>query len=233
MDVEQLQNLDLFAEFTDLCIPLFIFKCQSSGEKIGPAIKATADRLRCYAELTETGWMNDKVFTWYIAEIVNSWLVGKRFGKPLDHLKVHLQPGDTKALVMDVHASHKTDEVLESLKLMSVKPVYVDPGLTCKCQVMDVAGNKGFKHSVGKRHREWRRENPTTRVDRNMVMEWGCLAHYDVPSEGIKKAVEKHILVLQKSAEGVEPANDGHSAEEIAKYTAPNTRGTICSYIFS
>ena len=121
---------------------------------------------------------------------------------------------------MDVHASHKTDEVLESLKLMNVKPVYVDPGLTCKCQVMDVAGNKGFKHSVGKRHREWRRENPTTRVDRNMVMEWGCLAHYDVPSEGIKKAVEKHILVLQKSAEGVEPANDGHSAEEIAKYTA-------------
>ena len=106
MDVEQLQNLDLFAEFTDLCIPLFIFKCQSSGEKIGPAIKATADRLR-------------------------------------------------------------------------------------------------------------------------------CLAHYDVPSEGIKKAVEKHILVWQKSAEGVEPANDGHSAEEIAKYTAPNTRGTICSYIFS
>ena len=103
MDVEQLQNLDLFAEFTDLCIPLFIFKCQSSGEKIGPAIKATADRLRCYAELTESGWMNDKVFTWYIAEIVNSWLVGKRFGKPLDHLKVHLQPGDTKALVMDVH----------------------------------------------------------------------------------------------------------------------------------
>ena len=96
---------------------------------------------------------------------------------------------------MDVHASHKTDEVLESLKLMSVMPVYVDPGLTCKCQVMDVAGNKGFKHSVGKRHREWRRENPTTRVDRNMVMEWGCLAHYDVPSEGIKKAVEKHILV--------------------------------------
>ena len=83
--------------------PLFIFKCESSGVRILPDIEATAERLNCYATLTEKGWMNDKTFLWYIEEIVDNWLLGKRFGVRLERLKVHAQPGDTKALVMDVH----------------------------------------------------------------------------------------------------------------------------------
>ena len=51
-------------------------------------------------------------------------------------------------------------------------------------------------------------------------MEWTCRAFYKVPRAAVRKSIQKHILVLEKSPEGVEPANDGHSAAEIAKYRA-------------
>ena len=80
-------------------------------------------------------------------------LDGKRFGTRDERLEVHVQEGRTLkknevAIIIDVHASHKTDRVLDELR----GPIpctgggrgcivrYVAPGTTGKCQVIISGG---------------------------------------------------------------------------------------------
>ena len=101
--------------------PFFIFKLETSGTKVQPVIERKAEALGAYATTTDSGWMKDEKFLWYVIEILDNWLSGKRFGTRDERLEVHVQEGRTLkknevAIIIDVHASHKTDRVLDDLR---------------------------------------------------------------------------------------------------------------------
>ena len=75
--------------------PFFIFKLETSGAKVQPVIERKAEALGAYATTTDSGWMKDEKFLWYVIEIWDNWLYGKRFGTRDELLEVHVQEGRT------------------------------------------------------------------------------------------------------------------------------------------
>ena len=195
---------------TTVKMPLyFLWKCATSGEKLGPELKAIAKKLFCEVDLTEKGWMKAYNFDKYVVEMIR----GLR----------NVNGGLTGRILLscDVHASHLDVEFRQHMVDMNVQLSYVDPGMTGKLQVPDLVINKPMQLATELLYRQNRVSvskvgEKTPRVTREDVMTWAVTAFSDatVSLDVISRCIEKNILVSPISSKGEEL----HSTADLARY---------------